>query len=293
MKITVDNDAGRALLALRAGEMTSGAITERIGNGGVVSALARAGLVEGDADGWRLTAAGRAACPLRNPLAATVLKPPPPALTTNHPWRTLPPRLMPPIKEIAMPESKTAETIAQATARLAAANATAETAQAAAPAAAAPGVQDAASVVLSILASATGGLKRGVLIRRSGLTEGTVDSAISRLVKRGQAERAQYGVIRRVGDAAVAATPVAPAAPTTKPATAPTVAKQPPRKVAAPAAQPPKSTEDEVEFAVYSDGRLAIIDGDEILVLQRADTYRLANFLCLFEVDLIDQPRAA
>ena len=283
MKITVDNDAGRALLALRAGEMTSGAITERIGNGGVVSALARAGLVEGDFDGWRLTAAGRAACPLRNPLAATVLKPPPPALTTNHPWRTLPPRLMPSIKEIAMPESKTAETIAQATARLAAANATTETAQAAAPTASAPAVQDAATIVLGILASATGGLKRGVLIRRSGLQEGTVDSAISRLVKRGQAERAQYGVIRLVGGAsAAAAVPAAAPAPV-----APKIEK-PQALALAPAPANPA-----FDFALHDDGRLAISAGDDVLVLQRNDTYRLARFLGLFDVDVVAQSQAA
>lgn len=283
MKITVDNDAGRALLALRAGEMTSGAITERIGNGGVVSALARIGLVEGDTDGWRLTAAGRAACPLRNPLAATVLKPPPPALTTNHPWRTLPPRLMPPIKEIAMPESKTAEIIAQATARLAAANATAETAQAAAPTAAATAVQDAASVVLSILASATGGLKRGVLIRRTGLTEGTVDSAISRLVKRGQAERAQYGVIRLVGGASAAA-----AVPAVAPAPAAPKIEKPQALALAPAPANPA-----FDFALHDDGRLAISAGDDVLVLQRNDTYRLARFLGLFDVDVVAQSQAA
>jgi hypothetical protein len=283
VKITVDNDAGRALLALRAGEMTSGAITERIGNGGVVSALARAGLVEGDFDGWRLTAAGRAACPLRNPLAATVLKPPPPALTTNHPWRTLPPRLMPSIKEIAMPESKTAETIAQATARLAAANATTETAQAAAPTASAPAVQDAATIVLGILASATGGLKRGVLIRRSGLQEGTVDSAISRLVKRGQAERAQYGVIRLVGGAsAAAAVPAAAPAPV-----APKIEK-PQALALAPAPANPA-----FDFALHDDGRLAISAGDDVLVLQRNDTYRLARFLGLFDVDVVAQSQAA
>ena len=150
MKITVDNDAGRALLALRAGEMTSGAITERLGSWGVVSALARAGLVEGDTGGWRLTAAGRAACPLRNPLAATVLKPPPPALTTTHPWRSLPPRLTPPIKEIAMTAaksvSKPVETIAQATSRLVAANAALKAAHATTQAAAPAVAQDAAAV---------------------------------------------------------------------------------------------------------------------------------------------------
>ena len=180
-----------------------------------------------------------------------------------------------------MPESKTAEIIAQATARLAAANATAETAQAAAPTAAATAVQDAASVVLSILASATGGLKRGVLIRRTGLTEGTVDSAISRLVKRGQAERAQYGVIRLVGGASAAAA---------VPAVAPAPAAP---KIEKPLALAPAPTNPAFDFALHDDGRLAISAGDDVLVLQRNDTYRLARFLGLFDVDVVAQSQAA
>ena len=293
-EITADSPTGRLLLALRAGEMTSAEITERFDHAKSVSALARAGLVESGLYGWRLTAAGRVACPLRNPLAATVLISPPLSLITPRTWqsplhRPTPPRKL--IKETEMPASKPVETIAQATARIAAANAAAEatnaTAQAAAPAVA----QDAASVVLGILASATGGLKRGVLIRRSGLQEGTVDSAISRLVKRGKAERAQYGVIRLVGSASAAA--AVPAAPATTPATTPAATFQPPRKSAAPAAQPPESDANEVEFAVYSDGRLAIIDGDEIFVLKRDDTYRLPRFLGLFDVDVVAQSQAA
>ena len=38
-----------------------------------------------------------------------------------------------------------------------------------------------------------------------------------------------------------------------------------------------------VEFAVYSDGRLAIIDSDEILVLKPDDVRRLAFFLGCFD----------
>lgn len=182
-----------------------------------------------------------------------------------------------------MPESKTAETIAQATARLAAANATTETAQAAAPTAAATPVQDAASVVLSILASATGGLKRGVLIRRSGLQEGTVDSAISRLVKRGQAERAQYGVIRLVGSASAAV-----AVPAVAPAPAAPKIEKPQALALAPAPANPA-----FDFALHDDGRLAISAGDDVLVLQRNDTYRLARFLGLFDVDVVAQSHAA
>lgn len=60
-------------------------------------------------------------------------------------------------------------------------------------------------------------------------------------------------------------------------------------KVAAPAptvdkpAAPPAAAPEAVEFSVYSDGRLAIIDGDEILVLRAADTRRLAYFLGCFD----------
>lgn len=67
--ITADNVDGRTLLALRAGPMTPGEISARVG-GSVSRWLIKAGYVEESDCYYRLTDAGRAACPLRNPLAA-------------------------------------------------------------------------------------------------------------------------------------------------------------------------------------------------------------------------------
>lgn len=47
------------------------------------------------------------------------------------------------------------------------------------------------------------------------------------------------------------------------------------------------------DFALHDDGRLAISAGDDVLVLQRNDTYRLARFLGLFDVDVVAQSQAA
>ena len=56
----------------------------------------------------------------------------------------------------------------------------------------------------------------------------------------------------------------------------------PPAAPAPPAAAPTPPA-GRVEFSVYSDGRLAIIDGDDILILQPDDTGRLAYFLGCFQ----------
>lgn len=67
--ITADNAEGRSLLALRAGPMTPGEVSARIGQS-VPGWLLKAGLVTQDDSYYRITEAGRAACPHRNPLAA-------------------------------------------------------------------------------------------------------------------------------------------------------------------------------------------------------------------------------
>lgn len=68
--ITADNVDGRTLLALRAGPMTPGEVAARVG-ASVSRWLIKAGYVEDGDCYYRLTDAGRAACPLRNPLAAS------------------------------------------------------------------------------------------------------------------------------------------------------------------------------------------------------------------------------
>lgn len=72
--ITADNNDGRVLLALRAGPMTPGELSER----GLSPAgwQIKAGYIEQGAGYYRITDAGRAACPFRNPLAATLASAP-------------------------------------------------------------------------------------------------------------------------------------------------------------------------------------------------------------------------
>ena len=72
-----------------------------------------------------------------------------------------------------------------------------------------------------------------------------------------------------------------PASSTPKTTTAATPAAEANQKAPAIAAQPTNAGQ--IEFSVYSDGRLAIIDGDEILVLHPEDTRRLGCFLGCFE----------
>ncbi|MGE5621490.1 MAG: hypothetical protein ACM3VY_00540 [Candidatus Bathyarchaeota archaeon] len=68
---TADSLEGRTLLALRAGSgMTAEELNERFDYYHAAPALMRWGLVEKAGGYYRLTAAGRAACPYRNPLAA-------------------------------------------------------------------------------------------------------------------------------------------------------------------------------------------------------------------------------
>lgn len=69
---TQSNVAGRALLALRAGAMTTDQLVERFGSNvnTALARLAREGLIVRTADVdrhalWRLTDAGRIACPRR------------------------------------------------------------------------------------------------------------------------------------------------------------------------------------------------------------------------------------
>jgi hypothetical protein len=73
--LTVDNADGRTLLALRSGPMTAGELSARNGTG-VARWLIKAGYITQDDRYFRITEAGRAVCPYRNPLAAPGLVPP-------------------------------------------------------------------------------------------------------------------------------------------------------------------------------------------------------------------------
>lgn len=73
---TADSAEGRILLGLRAGEMEVSSCTERwTGFQHAAGKLARAGLVECVDGAYRITPAGRAACPLRNTSAAPASAP--------------------------------------------------------------------------------------------------------------------------------------------------------------------------------------------------------------------------
>ena len=75
LNLTADSGAGRLLLALRRGPHTAG-LLEAAGCSTVhLPALLKAGLAIKDDDEYRITEAGRAACPFRNPLAATAAEP--------------------------------------------------------------------------------------------------------------------------------------------------------------------------------------------------------------------------
>lgn len=71
MKITAQTTLGRILLALRAGQMEAGEIIERLPatSAAAISELTRLGFIEragpGNTGYFRLTTAGRRACPAR------------------------------------------------------------------------------------------------------------------------------------------------------------------------------------------------------------------------------------
>lgn len=239
---------GRTLLALRAGQMTSGELDERFGRSAPLTAMAKHGLVTGDADGWSITDAGRAACPLRNPLAAK---------TTPAPHAALPritsgklptePRCHVSTGDQSMNKKLTA-----------------------------------VDQVRKLLAASPDGITRKDLIKQSALTETAVDNAIFNLTKSKEAFRPAYGIIASTQYCK----PVDIVAPV--PASPAPVAETP--------AQPEETNEDktpDIEFSIYDDGRLAITDGDEILVLPPNATRRLGHFLGCFDMSQHPKQTAA
>lgn len=98
---TADSDAGRILLALRAGPLTATELGDRFGRFTHMGKLVSRGLVAAEAGSYRLTPAGRDLCPFRNPLAAAHRAAPAPT----------PPELaMPTPPEPAMPTPKNTST---------------------------------------------------------------------------------------------------------------------------------------------------------------------------------------
>ena len=71
LPLAADSALGRTLLALRRGPHTASLLDDQGGSlSNSLPPLLKAGLVEKVDDEYRLTPAGRAACPWRNPAAA-------------------------------------------------------------------------------------------------------------------------------------------------------------------------------------------------------------------------------
>lgn len=252
VSITADSPIGRVLIALRAGQMTSGELGERFPSLPRLEALVKKGLITGDAHGWRLTDAGRATCPLRNPLAANINAVPTPALPriTSGKLPTTPRR--PPelaiTGESEMPQTEKRSAI---------------------------------DLVRALLAEFPNGVSRKELIRKTELTDAGVDNAISKLVKRGEAVRTGYGVITATQTIkqveALFSTPTA-------------IAKIAPQEPAI--STPEVGDVSQIEFSIYDDGRLVIMDGDEVFVLPPSATRRLGTFLGCFDMSQPQQPTA-
>lgn len=226
---------GRTLLALRAGQMTSGELDERFGKYAPLTAMAKQGLVTGDADGWSITDAGRAACPLRNPLAAKTTPAPHaalPRITSGKPPTE--PRCHISTGDQSMNKKLTA-----------------------------------VDQIRKLLAASPAGITRKDLIKQSALTENAVDNAIFNLIKSKEAWRPAYGIIASPQHCIVTPVPTSPA------------------PVAEPPAPPNETGEEktpDIEFSIYDDGRLAIMDGDELFVLPPTATRRLGHFLGCFDL---------
>lgn len=288
--ITPDSPAGRVLLALRAGPMTSGELDERIpGFNRETRFLVTRGLVvrpKGLKGGyWTITDAGSAACPLRNPLAAKVTPPPTgaalgrrlvddtPCTTASVPMRPTQEKEAPmknPWKQINANGGGTAATTAPEAITRAISGVPCEMP-----------ITCEALVTRAITLGAEHERHTLINIVRKMAAEGDVVGAIGATAA------------RRYFD------PRTEAGASAGPAVASPTVAEPPAEHVDPSPAPPAATGAEadpapIEYALYSDGRLAIIDGDEILVLPCADTLRLARFLGCFEfAATTHQPLAA
>lgn len=165
--ISADSLVGRVLLRVRAGKISSAELAECFPALGGMQSYVRKGLVTGDKYGWILTDAGRAACPLRNPLAASVLPAPiatSPRVasvgTASEPMRR-PAQPVNEVKHMPVKEKK----------------------------------QTAVDIVRALLTATPSGVTRKDLIRTTNLSESQVDAAILNLIRLGEATRKSYGVI--------------------------------------------------------------------------------------------------
>ena len=254
MKITADSHEGRVLLALRAGPLSPDVLSDRWPTGHAMGKCVAKRLVEKVDGEYRLTAAGRAACPQRNPAAATVGTSPAGALSrrvaqaTPVSAVTAPARaalvVQPSPKEMPMTKSDQPSTLDK---------------------------------IRVLLMQHPDGLSRKELLKHF-TSAPSVDNAICILVKNGEARRLKYCWIAAI--ASVETTAQAPAAPVTP---LPAVAHQALPAVASAQATPADADDEDIEFAIFNDGRLLIDATPVPITLNPKQTKRLAHFLGCFD----------
>lgn len=239
--ITQDSLMGRTLLALRAGPMTSGELTERFPGGFAITQLSQLKMVQRTDDLWVITDAGRVACPLRNPLAASIQTMPPEATRARQPAYGHS------TKENTMTTKTTIEL-----------------------------ARDAITKAIAGITKA-GALKREDLFTRAGthIDHLTLRNVLRKMVLElkyvgacGHTASRRFYDLRTLEAAHSQIQNLTPAMDARTRADVP---------------KPQPTDAAEIEFSIYDDGRLAIVDGDEILVLPPDATQRLGRFLGCFE----------
>lgn len=149
-------------------------------------------------------------------------------------------------------------------------------------------MRDAITAAIAGIAK-TSAITRDELIARtkSDIPRATLVDAIKKMGREstvlgayGATAGRRYFDIRTLSASAEASPPQTKTAPNVKPAPIPA-----PVSVLPPVDTPPAAGAEAkpVEFAIYNDGRLAIVDNDEIFVMQREDVARLARFLGCFD----------
>lgn len=257
VKYSANSREGKTLLALRAGPMTNGELYERFPSGHLVSTLVKAGLAESCDNGWRITDAGRAACPLRNPAVATIRKPMPARLARSTAPIGLPAKTAPQTS-VRRPEKLT------------------HTGETRMPTNARSSNQTAVDQVLQVLIDDPEGVMRKDIIKQTHLSDAAVDNAIVNLIKTGKARRKSYGVIAPVSSGAKDI-----AARLAQSGATASVAGDPASSATAGPADPadPSQAIPEIDFMIHEDGRLTIWYDDEVFVLPPDATHRLCRFL--------------
>lgn len=268
--LTADSTSGRVLLALRAGRMTSSEIRERFPTGTDLSGLARRGLVRIASDGekgsaYELTDAGRATCPLRNPLAAHVTEMPPGAaggrVASPSPFRVdcAPIRALPRVAPAAapLPINKPTGDSAMTTGITISNNTPI------------PSARDAITKAIAGIDKAHA-ITRDELIARvqTDIARNTLVNVIKKMGAEAQVLGA-FGATasRRYFDIRALAAPAA------------VVQADAVVEVTAEKEKPAGDGKKPMEFVVDSDGALTIVDGDEHIVIGDRDVRRLVRFL--------------